>query len=261
MRPDVILLIILLALTYLFVVRYSRRHTCEGPVIALCDQSLYRHAAFTLGLLLLYVALGPLALSAETQSFTAYVIQMLIMTMALPWLLVFSLPKLVFDSILSIPWCRRTIRMCVHPALALVTFNALVSVTLIPPVLDVMLTVNWVHMLAQSILFLSAIFFWWPLVSFFTQFPPLTRGRQLFYIVYSSNFMMPIIFLLFLADHPWYSIYHIETGPVLRLFPFSYASLADQQLGSIVMLVAMYIVYGSIAIRLYLHQDESIWYT
>ncbi|MCI0182171.1 cytochrome c oxidase assembly protein [Sulfoacidibacillus ferrooxidans] len=259
-RPDAVALTVCLAIAYVLLHRLSRKDTLHFATTELYRNQWFHHMAYALGLLLLYVAQGPLADLSETKLFTAYIIQMLLMTMALPWLLVFSLPPFVFTSILSIEWCKRSFHLLVHPAFALVTFNALVSLTLIPPILSLILTVNWVHMLEQMILFLSAVFFWWPIASPVPEVAPLTRGRKLFYIAYSSNFMMPIIFLLFLADHPWYSIYLSASNTRLPLSFLSIEGMADQQLGSLVMLVTMYVIYGAIAIRLYVKQDESIWY-
>ncbi|PWI57821.1 cytochrome c oxidase assembly protein [Sulfoacidibacillus thermotolerans] len=249
-RPDVVLLVFLLALTFvLFEVRIVRQVAADPQQEKRRRWSTpARYVAFFVGIVLLYIAYGPLAFYAQTRFFTAYIAQMLIMTMALPWLLVFSLPPSAFSPWLTISWVARTLQFLVQPAFALVTFNALVSVTLLPPILPLMLTVNWVHMIAQFFIFLAAICFWWPLAAPLSKVSALTLGQKLFYITYSANFMMPIIFFLFFSTSPWFPFYH------------AIDALADQQLGSVVMLVTMYVVYGTIALRLYFHQDESIWY-
>lgn len=248
-RPDVMLFAMLLGAMYLI---YRQRVHCQAVRVALSERRDFGETArFFLGLVLLYAAMGPVAYQAETRSFTAYVLQMLTMTTILPWLLVFSLPVAVFEGILSIAWVKGVASVLVRPVIALVVYTGLVTATLVPAVLQALLTCNWLHILASVFEFVAAVCFWWPLASSVPRFPALSRGRQLFYLAYASNFMMPIIVFLFLSTTPWYPVY-TQSDAV--------SALADQQTGSVVMLCVMYVVYGGLAIRIYSAQDESIWY-
>lgn len=248
-RPDVMLFAVLLGATH---VTYRRRFQDEAAPGALCERRAFGSTArFLMGLVLLYVVMGPVAYLAETRSFTAYVLQMLTMTTILPWLLVFSLPGGIFEALFRIAWIRTLASVLVRPVIALVVYTGLVTATLIPAVLQALLTYNWLHIFASVIEFVAAVCFWWPLSSSVPRFPSLSRGRQLFYLAYASNFMMPIIVYLFLSTTPWYPIYTRYDAV---------SALADQQMGSVVMLGVMYAVYGGLAIRIYSAQDESIWY-
>lgn len=250
-RPDVALLVALLGVCYAVFAWHLRRSSNPFSSPGGVHVGWRRHSAFSSGLILLYVVQGPLQELAQRQSFSAYVLQMLLMTMALPWLLVFSLPSELLASVVRLGWWRSVWRSLVQPVVALVTYTSFLTAMLLPPIQHSIVTVNWLHVIVSPLLFLSAICFWWPLASPLAEVPSLTRGRQLFYLAYASNFMMPVIVYLFLAQHPWYDVY-LSEGPG--------RALADQQLGSVVMLLAMYAVYGGLAIKIYSVQDESIWY-
>ncbi|KUO95358.1 cytochrome c oxidase assembly protein [Ferroacidibacillus organovorans] len=239
-RPDVLFLVLLLGAIYLVNTRDS--------------QAARSAIAFFLGLILLYLTLGPLAALSERASFTAYILQMLLMTMALPWLLVFRQPDVILRPLLDIEWIHRLIVRVAHPFIAMVLFNALLTATLLPAVFARIVTISWIHIVAQSAMGLAAIFFWWPIANPLCEERGLTRGRKILYIVYSMNFMMPILVALFVSNHPWYA--EVARGALqLGINP-----LADQQVGSVVMLCAMYLVYGTIGARIYARQDQSIWY-
>ncbi len=237
-RPDVFFLVLLLGVMYQVVTREKTR----SPV------------SFFLGLLLLYLALGPLAALGERASFTAYIIQMLLMTMVLPWLLVLRQPDFVLRPLLGIGWIKRLVRYATHPLIALVFFNALLTAMLLPSVLNLVVTINWLHIVAQSVTALAAICFWWPIANPLREEKELTRGRKILYIIYSMNFMMPILVALFVSNHLWYQDLARGAGQL------GINALADQQIGSVVMLCAMYLVYGTIGSRIYVRQDQSVWY-
>lgn len=251
-RPDVALYVVVLAAIYIRMIWKRRRAWDSHHRLQETTSHVGRFIAFMSGLLLLYLAQGPLALLAETKSFSAYVTQMLVMTMLLPWLLVFSLPTALLESLFMLEAWQAIWRFFVHPVVALVTFTSVLTIMLLPPVVTAVLSLNWLHMVVTPILFFLAVCFWWPLASPLTDYDgAMTRGRQLFYLAYASNFMMPVIVYLFLSQKPWYSVFAHRSLQT---------ALADQQLGSVIMLVSMYVIYGSLGVKIYSAQDESIWY-
>ncbi|MCY0874904.1 MAG: cytochrome c oxidase assembly protein [Firmicutes bacterium] len=260
-RPDVLVLQIVLACIYIMLIRQiasgqlSVKQEQPTPSTTVKIRAPWRrHLAFSSGLVVMYVAMGPLAFLGEQESFTLYVIQMLTSTMVLPWLLIFSLPYEIIQLLLQIRWIKQILYWWTRPIFAMVLFNGLLTATLIPVVLNHLLADNWLHVIAQNVIFLAAVFFWWPIVSPLPEFPQMGRGLKILYIAYSTNFMMPIIVILLISHNPWYPL--LAQG----VEQLGFSPLADQQVGGIVMLVAMYLIYGTLGIRLYSRQDESIWY-
>lgn len=254
-RPDVLFLLVLLSVLYWIVTRQVHPHaSCEEICNTLFYSLRSSDAQFCMGLFVLYLIMGPLAVFAEQYSFTVYVLQMLLGTMVLPRLLVFSLPKCVFQQIMQISWIRQLITLFTKPLIAMVIFNGLVTATFIPSVLNRLLTINWLHAMTENSIFLAAIFFWWPIFHPLSAAQELTRGQKILYIVYSTNFMMPIIVLLVISNHPWYQVF------VLGSQTIGINALADQQRGGVLMLMAMYLVYGTLAAVNYIRQDQSVWY-
>ena len=259
-RPDVIVFVLLIAAIYALL---HRRYAQSGKsVLSASEKSngnprshWIRHTAFFLGLLLLYAAMAPLAQAAQTRLFTVFVFQMLLVTMVLPWLLIFSLPAAVLMRLLRANWLGALLTWLTRPLIALIFFNAVVTATLIPAVLNASVTIDWLHGVIENILFLAAVCFWWPLV-YPTRAKKFSCGMQLLYLFFAANFMMPIIVVLLFSTQPWYAVYNqTPQSPAA-----SAERMGDQQLGGVVMLGTMVAVYGGFGARLYLRQDESFWY-
>ena len=242
-RPEVMLLAVLLAGSYFALLSALVRERVGWP----------RRAAFLLALLVLYAAEGPLALWAQQRFFVAYAADMLLLAFVVPWLVIAGVPAALVERAAAVHWIARLVRFATRPVVALVLFNALVTAALLPPVLDWNLTLNWFHAILQNLLMLAALCFWAPIVGRSGPAGRMGRGMQMFYIVYSSNFMMPIIVWLFMGD-PWYPVF-------IHAAAADGASAAeDQQAGGALMLLAMYLTYGYLAVRLFRRSDESVWY-
>lgn len=212
-----------------------------------------RRAAFVLALLVLYAAAGPLAPWAQQRLFIAYVGDMLLLTFVVPWLLIVAVPAILVERAATVQWIGRLVGFATRPIVALVLFNALVTAALLPPVVKWNLTLNWFHALLQNLLMLAAVCFWSPLVRRYNGTGGMGRGMQLFYIIYSANFMMPIIVWLFMGDARY-------SGFNRPASLFGGSATADLQMGAALMLLTMYLTYGWLAVRLFGRSDESVWY-
>ena len=242
-RPELLLLSVLLGVIYFLLLSEFVAQRVGWA----------RRAAFVLALMVLYAAAGPLAPWAQQRLFTAYVGDMLLLTFVLPWLLIAGVPVVLVERAATVQWVARLIHFATRPIIALVLFNALVTATLLPPVLKWNLTLNGFHALLQNLLMLSAVCFWAPVVPRCGASGSMGRGMQLLYIIYSSNFMMPIIVWLFLGD----ARYPAFSRPTTVC---AGDATADLQTGGALMLVTMYLTYGYLAVRLFRRSDESVWY-
>jgi cytochrome c oxidase assembly factor CtaG len=197
---------------------------------------------------------SPLAAAAQLHGFTYFIVQMLLMTMVMPWLLLLTVPVWLFDASLQFPVVRHIVQRVTHPIAATALYNLVTTVFLVPAVFNADLKYNWLHVFNQSIVMLLSVFLWWPLASQSTVVPQPRKGIQLFYILFSVNFMMPIVVLLLIAHVPWYPVFQHTSWPV------SWSLLADQQAGAILMFVGMALAYGIRALAIYLQYDSSKWY-
>ena len=253
-HPETVLFLLLAAVLYTVATRPGPVPTAglrSGPTARLRGP-----AAFFLALALVYIALGtPLNSVANNRLFSAHMAQSLLLTMAVPPLLLKGIPAWMWDAALQVRGLRETLSVLVRPDIALVLFNVLFSAALFPGALDASLRLDWLHVLLQLAQFLAALFLWWPVLSPSERLPRLTPGWRMLYLFFCGDLMMPASVYIPIARHPLYGIY--AQSP--RLFGIS--ALADQQFGGVLMFLAMSIAYGAAFFAAYAQQEEGLaWY-
>ncbi|WDL96120.1 cytochrome c oxidase assembly protein [Alicyclobacillus sp. ALC3] len=247
-RPDVLIALALAGVVYCGLVGPLRHRFPHASRATVWQVS----AAGTL-LILLYLAMGtPLNLIAERFSFTAYVIKMLVITQIAAPLLLLALPPWLLETVVTVPFLRRVFKFACNPITGIVSYSALSTLFLLPSILRTALSNDLIHILVQYTLMLSAVFLWWPLLSRVPSLPRLTPGAQLIYLLFAMNFMMPITVFLFFSPDPWYSFYVRDSVAT--------SATADQQVGALVMVGGMWVVYGLRALRPFLSHTEATWY-
>lgn len=250
-RPEVFAFAALLAISYQLISgRLGREWAGEQYTLP----SRREHLAF-IGLLTVFVfAVGsPLDLLAQTSSFPAYILQMLLMTMVMPWLLLLSLPRWIIQFALSLSRVQKILSSLTKPWKASLLYNLTATLSLSPFFLDLNLSSNWIHLLTSAFLMIAALLFWWPLVG--TRKIGLHRDGfyEFRYIAYSIIFMLPIILALLLTKTAWYKVYltrHLTDLSLLQM----------QQEGAKLMLLGMLFVFGTLGLRVLRHLDHSFWY-
>ena len=210
---------------------------------------------FALVLAILYIAMGsPLNLIAQRCLFTAYVLQMLLMTQVVPPLLFLALPSWVWESVATSSARKKFLKIASSPMVALIAYNTLAAACLLPGVVQANLSNDLVHFVLQGSLVLSAVFLWWPLMSTVQALPQLTPGAKLIYLLFAGNLMMPIAVFLFFSVNAWYPTY-TQTAAEIGFPP-----IEDQQLGALLMAVGMLLIYAARALPAFVFYSESIWY-
>lgn len=251
-RPAVFLFAILLAISYAVVTGPMGKNLIASSSYKKPTHSEY--AAFTSLLLVFIIATGtPLDLSAQTQSFVAYIIQMLLMTMVMPWLLLLSVPQWLTDALLSLHGVHQWTSRSTNPIVASFTYNLIATLSLLPFILDLNLASNWIHIVIQTSIMISAVFFWWPFANKSKTLSRITGLREFFYIAYSIVFMLPIVIVLLLVRSPWYDAFQSAGISVAT-------KITIQQDGAKLMLIGMLFVFGTLGIRVLRHLDRSFWY-
>lgn len=245
-HPELIVMIGLIFFLYL----YADRHVGKSAEQQATTKQKVMFAAY---LIVLYGAMGsPIDAVAQNRSFSVFVLQMVLMTLVLPWLFLTGIPTWMARAVLQIRWIFRTVRVLTSPFVALIVYYGLASLFLLPVIFEANLKYNWLHIVDAWVLMAAAVFLWWPLLSPAPEIPRLSRGFQLGYILFGTNFMMPIPVLLAISQHLWYNSYN-GIAPFHRL-------LANQQLGAVLMVVAMIVVYGFRAVLTFASYDGSSWY-
>jgi len=261
----------LIILAIYFFVTIKKRHLFEGNE----PLSGKEASAFVVAILLLYAVKGsPVDLLGHIL-FSVHMVQMALLLMLIPPLLIAGTPIWVWRKFLEYPVVRFSFRFFTKPILALIVFSALFSIYHIPLVLDVIKQNEWSHSLFTIILFISAIFLWWPIMNKLSGEHKVHGLSKVGYIIGSAVLITPACALIIFADQPMYDTYTsgaawlksmelcvpsstLDTlslsGP--EMFS-SMPTIEDQQLGGVIMKIIQEIIYGVILAMVFFEWYKS----
>ncbi len=161
---DVVLLCAGLVLAYVGLIRKY------GPVLSpRQDEPVVTRRqvwAFGLGVLSLWIASGsPLHTLADRYLFSAHMVQHLVQAFAIAPLLLLGIPGWMLEVITSPTWLRRTLRTFGAPIIAGIVFNVILLGIHWPPVMTAMVENETFHAVMHTVLVLSALLMWLPVLS------------------------------------------------------------------------------------------------
>lgn len=273
--PFFLLFIILVTIGY-FLLLIKYRHIFKESKPMTKKQGIL----FLLGILLLYIIKGgPIDLMGHLM-FYAHMLQMAFLLFIIPPIFITSIPDWVWKSIWSKLFINKILTFFTKPMIAIVTFNALFSLYHIPPVFDVVKTNVLLHELYTSVLFVFALFMWWPLINKVENNPSIIGIKKVAYIFANSALILPACVLIIFNDQPMYKTYYdpdmwmqalslcvpSSTLALLDLNgPEMFSSLSlihDQQLGGVLMKVIQETVFGFVLAHVFMEwyrkdQEES----
>ena len=226
-HPSVIIGLVLLTAWYVLSVGPLRRRY-EGSE----ETGPGQIALFLTGLTILFVALlSPLHELGDNYLFSAHMTQHLLMTLAVPPLLLVGTPPWLVRSLLRPTPVMGMARKLTRPVMAFIIFSVVFAMWHVPAFYDLALRERGIHIL-EHVMFLSAgLIMWWPVLG---RLPELPRPPYLVQILYL--FVLPTITailgaIITFADGVLYEWY----AEAPRIWDISAHS--DQQLGGIIMWV------------------------
>lgn len=212
---------------------------------------------FLIGMWVMYFSFaGPLDYLSDNYLFSAHMVQHQLEIMLMTPLIIFGIPDWMFQPLLRFSPSRKVITVWAHPTIAGAVFNIVYTGFHLPDIYNYALINESFHLFEHTVFFVIAFFMWLPIISRFTGLEPLSSGKRLLYLLYNYNLMMPIVVLLIVANHPWYSYY--VTAP--RIIP-GVGPLFDQQLGGIIMAVGSVIPFLAVGTKAFMAQNELVWYS
>jgi putative membrane protein len=230
-HPDVWLLVASIAVGYALAVnRLGPRLAPAGTAVV----TRFQLASFSAGLLTLWVASDwPIHDVAERYLFSVHMVQHVAYSMIAAPLLLIGTPTWLARWLLSPKWLLMSVRYLSRFIPATIVFNLVVIVTHTPVVVNAALEHALLHFGVHTLIFLSSLIVWMPLLSPLPEVPRLQPlGRLLFLFLQSVVPTVPASFLTFGA-HPLYSFY----DHVPRLFGVS--ALTDMQIAGVVMKIGV----------------------
>jgi putative membrane protein len=189
-----------------------------------------RYALFLSGLLVLFASLnGPLHDLSDEYLFSAHMVQHLLLTMAVPPLLIAGTPAQVLRPALRVKAVRAISQRLTAAPTTFVIFSVTLTAWHLPPLYNLAMAHHPVH-IAQHICFLVAsTLMWWPLMSPLPELPRLSYPKQMLYTLLLTLPMTVISIFITYAEHILYPAY--QSAP--RIWGLS--PLEDQRLGGLIM--------------------------
>ena len=262
--PYFFLAIVLVTVGYfLFMIKFRHRFN-ESKALTNAQSIL-----FIITMVLLYLIKGgPLDLMGHLM-FYAHMVQMAFLLFIIPPLLILAIPVWLWNRILSQGALNKVVNFFTRPIIALIMFNAVFSLYHIPLLFDVIKTNMWLHESYTGLLFLLALFMWWPLMNKIDEYKSITGLKKVAYIFASGALILPACALIIFNDQPMYLSYSDPEawGKSLELCvpsnmlanlnlsgPEMFTSMSllhDQQLGGVLMKVIQETVYGFLLGRVF----------
>jgi len=249
-------IIFLTAAYFLLTIKYRNLFTSSEPL------TKKQAFLFVLSMVLLYAIKGsPIDLMAHLM-FYVHMIQMAALVLVVPPLFILGVPAWVWRKVLSLKGIGSLFTFFTKPILALILFNGLFSFYHVPMIFDHIMPNVWLHAGYSILLFVVAVFMWWPLINQLPEQQTLSGIKKVGYIFADGILLTPACALIIFADTPIYAAYtdpHLWgqmmslcvgsstfdslnlSGP--QLFS-SMSVLHDQQLGGVLMKIIQEIIYG-----------------
>jgi putative membrane protein len=226
-HPSTVIGIAALAVLYVWGARRAHR----DPTAA---EKIY----FGAGLLLMFASLnGPLHDLSDDYLFSAHMVQHLLLTLALPPLLLAGVPGWMLRRPLATGFIAPVARFFTRAPIAFVTFNVVIAAWHLPPLYNAAMAHHSIHIVEHLMFMVAAVLMWWPLMSQLPELPRLAYPGQMLYAFLMSIPMSIIAVYIAMSDHVLYPAY--AAAP--RVLPLS--PLEDQLLGALIMWIPGGIIF------------------
>lgn len=162
---------------------------------------------FVSGMVLLYIIKGSPTDLLGHIIFSMHMVQMAFLLLLVPPLLIMGVPSWVWRKFINFPVVKPLFHFFTKPMLALILFGLVFSFYHIPLVFDFVKTSTSIHAAVNGILFISAIFYWWPVVNNLEGSYKFHGLKKLGYLFGLSVLMTPACALIIFSSSPFYATY------------------------------------------------------
>ncbi|MGF1483273.1 MAG: cytochrome c oxidase assembly protein [Opitutales bacterium] len=193
----------------------------------------WRVAVFLLAIGGLYLTVGsPLDQLGEDYLFSAHMIQHMLLIYLLPPLFLVALPRWLTDTLLAPPALRWIWQRLTQPVFAGIFFTLCYSLWHIPILYEAALHDKALHILEHVMMFVPALFMWWPILGNSARVPPISYGSRMLYVFVLMILQFPVFGVLCFSGEALYPTYTFAP----RIIE-GFTALQDQVLGGVIMKV------------------------
>jgi putative membrane protein len=202
------------------------------------EPTLTQKIFFFTGLFVMFGSLnGPIHDLSDEYLFSAHMVQHLLLTLAMPPLLLAGVPGWMIRRPLATRFIAPATRFLTRAPIAFVVFNVVMAAWHLPPLYNAAMANHNIHILEHLMFMASAVLMWWPLLSQLPELPRLAYPGQMLYSFLMSIPMSIVAVYIAMSDHVLYPAY--AAAP--RVLPIS--PLEDQLLGALIMWIPGGIIF------------------
>jgi putative membrane protein len=222
-HPSTVIGLAALAAIYLWRARYA---SPENPVSGL------RKLSFFASLFVIFGSLnGPIHDLSDYYLFSAHMVQHLLLTMAMPPLMIAGVPGWMLRPLLRNSVLGAIARRITRPFACFVIFNLVIAIWHVPAFYNAAMANHNIHIVEHLMFMSAAVLMWWPLMSQLPELPRLAYPGQMLYCFLMTLPMSIVAIYITLADQVLYPAY-AAAPRIVALSP-----LEDQVLGGLIMWV------------------------
>ncbi|MGM9966675.1 cytochrome c oxidase assembly factor CtaG [Rummeliibacillus sp. TYF005] len=229
--------------------------------------------SFVFAMIMLYVIIGsPIDLMSHIM-FTMHMVQMAFLLLFIPIFFIIGIPNWLWKVVINLPYVKPVFHFMTKPIFAVFFFVFMFSVYHLPVVLDYIKLDETAHGIYTFVLFMSALFMYWPLLNTVEGEPAMKDINKFFYIIANAILITPSCALIIFSPTAFYATYTdgetwmkamalcvpsntlqglTLSGP--ELFT-NMTPLEDQQLGGVIMKIIQEIIFAVILGRVFM-----VWY-
>ncbi|HET7563698.1 MAG TPA: cytochrome c oxidase assembly protein [Gemmatimonadaceae bacterium] len=218
-HPSTVIGILALGALYWWRTRAEDRVPTRGQIVS-----------FIAGLVVLFFTLnGPLHDLSDDYLFSAHMVQHLVLTMAVPPLLIAGIPGWMIRPALRIPGVFPVARRIGSGLGAFLVFSVAMMGWHVPQAYNLAMTHHPIHIVEHLCFLVAATIMWWPLMSSLPEVPRLPYPGQLLYTFLLMIPMMIISIFITYSDTVLYPFY----AHAPRIWEIT--ALQDQRIGGLIM--------------------------
>jgi len=186
--------------------------------------------AFFAGLAVIFASLnGPLHDLSDYYLFSAHMVQHLLLSLAVPPLLLFGTPGWMLRPFLAYPRLGAVARWVTRPTRCFIIFNVVIAAWHLPPLYNTAMAYHPIHIVQHLTFMVASVLMWWPFLSPLPELPRLAYPGQMLYCFLMVIPMSIVSIYIAMADHVLYPAYAVAP----RLWGLT--PMSDQQIGGLIM--------------------------
>lgn len=169
--------------------------------------SVKQQLSYVSGVLLLYIGKGSPVYLLGHIMFSVHMIEMTLVYLLATPLILMGIPTWAYEKMMRLKAVRAIFNFFTRPVISILLFNGLFTFYHFPIIFDYVIVRESLAAIASIILFIAAIFMWWPILSPLPDGKNLSDLRKIVYIIINGVMLTPACAYLFLSNTILYSAY------------------------------------------------------